>query len=156
MEALSPVLIAYDGSESARHAIEQAAPFLAGRAAIVLHAREPVEFAALNRGAIGLSATAAEGAALARQLGLDAEPRTATAPAPVADTIVGVADEIDAALVILGSRGHRSLRSLMLGSVSHAVVHHANRPVLVIPAPALATARREFARAVADRSPVLA
>jgi hypothetical protein len=33
----------------------------------------------------------------------------------------------------------------MLGSVSHAVLHHADRPVLVIPSPALAEARHRWA-----------
>jgi hypothetical protein len=33
----------------------------------------------------------------------------------------------------------------MLGSVSHAVLHHGDRPVLVIPSPALAKVRERWA-----------
>jgi nucleotide-binding universal stress UspA family protein len=46
--------------------------------------------------------------------------------------IVRLAEELDAGLVVLGSRGLGSLKRALLGSVSHGVVCHAHSSVLVI------------------------
>jgi len=50
--------------------------------------------------------------------------------------ILAVAREIDAGLVVVGSRGLGPVRRTMLGSVSESVVHHATMPVLVMRGPA--------------------
>lgn len=49
--------------------------------------------------------------------------------------IVAYADEHDADLIVLGSRGRGAVTGTVLGSVSQAVVHDADRPVLVARAP---------------------
>jgi nucleotide-binding universal stress UspA family protein len=46
--------------------------------------------------------------------------------------IVRLAEEIDAGLVVVGSRGLGPIRRAVLGSVSSSVVHHAHCPVLVV------------------------
>jgi len=48
-------------------------------------------------------------------------------------------------VIVLGTRGLGGVKSLMLGSVSGAVAHHARRAVLVIPSPSLAEQRRQWA-----------
>jgi hypothetical protein len=45
-----------------------------------------------------------------------------------------VADEINAALIVIGTHGSTAVQSGLLGSVSNALVHNSQRPVLVVPA----------------------
>ena len=160
MTSAGHVLIAYDGSEDARHAIDHAGSILTGVDAVVLYVRPPLEGLAAHLeghraledvGGVAADARddaeriAAEGAESARRAGLRAEPRVASATDAVADSIVRVADDIDASLVVLGSRGRRGVKTVLLGSVSAHVVHHARRPALVVPSPALAAARAHTA-----------
>jgi nucleotide-binding universal stress UspA family protein len=51
------------------------------------------------------------------------------------ETIVREAARLEADLIVLGSHGHGAIRRALLGSVSEHVLHHAGRPVLVLPAP---------------------
>jgi len=54
-------------------------------------------------------------------------------PAP---TLLDVADDIDADLVVLGTRGRGGPEELMLGSVARTVADQVRRPTLVLPAAA--------------------
>ena len=40
---------------------------------------------------------------------------------------------VDAALLVVGSRGHSAVGSLLLGSVSNYVAHHSSCPVVIVP-----------------------
>ena len=55
-----------------------------------------------------------------------------TQPGPQA---ADVADELTAEMIVCGTHGRSALQSDLLGSVSNALVHHAPRPVLVVPNP---------------------
>jgi nucleotide-binding universal stress UspA family protein len=50
----------------------------------------------------------------------------------VAEEIVKLADELDAGLVIVGSRGLGRIRRTLAGSVSESVFRHAHCPVMVV------------------------
>lgn len=45
--------------------------------------------------------------------------------------IMGLADDIDAGMIVVGHRGHNQAISLLLGSVATRLVHQAHQPVLV-------------------------
>jgi nucleotide-binding universal stress UspA family protein len=50
----------------------------------------------------------------------------------VASEVVGLAEEIGAGLIVMGSRGRGGIRRALMGSVSESVVRHAHCPVLVV------------------------
>jgi nucleotide-binding universal stress UspA family protein len=149
MRSDGPLLICYDGSEDAKHAIEKAGALLAARPALVVTVWQPtaaldsfawsgttagmVNFVELDRAAAeGGGRVADEGVRIAQDAGLEAEPVAIKATGPVWKTIVETADRKNAAAIVMGSRGLTGVRSMLLGSVSSAVVHHADRPTLVM------------------------
>ena len=79
---------------------------------------------------------AEEGVRIAEHSGLHAESAVVEAAGSVWTTLLDTADRRDAATIVMGSRGLTGLRSVLMGSVSSAVVRRAERPTLVIPRPA--------------------
>jgi nucleotide-binding universal stress UspA family protein len=144
----APILICYDGSDGAQRAIDAAADLLGPRRAVVLDigpvltaAESLAVMAPVTPGAAfeGLNEDDARqraraGVELAQHAGFVAEARADLA-APTWEGIVDTADEIDAAVIVLGSRGLKGAREAFEGSVSHQVAEHAGRPVLIVPPP---------------------
>jgi nucleotide-binding universal stress UspA family protein len=147
------ILIAYDGSKHGQLAIAVAAERLAGPA-VVLHVlsaapRAPLATDALTGAMIDeelyaererqlrvrAENTAEDGARLAREAGLDAEPLVVEEPTHrVWRAIVDVAEQRDVEMIVLGHRGGgNGLRTSLPGSVSRGVVAHSLRPVVVVP-----------------------
>jgi nucleotide-binding universal stress UspA family protein len=56
---------------------------------------------------------------------------------PAAQEILRYAAEIDADLIIIGSRGHGAWERIILGTTAERVVREASGPVLVVPLPTL-------------------
>lgn len=51
---------------------------------------------------------------------------------PPAETIARYAEQQDCELIVMGRRGHGALASFALGSIASGVLHHSNRPVLLV------------------------
>jgi nucleotide-binding universal stress UspA family protein len=75
--------------------------------------------------------TALDGAAeIARNAGVEVS--THQLAGDPADALLGLCDDIDADLLVIGSRGMQGARRFFLGSVSSRCAHHANRSVLIV------------------------
>ena len=150
------VLMGYDGSPAANAAIDVGAHLFPHAHLWVAHLWTPPfasssmrqrlwsgaghfdDFvAALEReGEREADRIAATGVILARAAGWDAEPLVARTDGGEGLRFTGLADKVDADLVLVGSRGLGGAQAI-LGSTSDLVVHYTPRPVLVVPHPLL-------------------
>jgi nucleotide-binding universal stress UspA family protein len=161
------ILICYDGSDDARAAIQVTAELYGsapaeaeaevltiwdGLAEVMVRAGSGLGAAPLDFEAIDKECEQAarmrseEGVAHARNAGLNAHACVARRNGSIWETILDQADRIQADVLVLGSRGLTGLKSLLLGSVSHAVLQHSDRPVIVVPAQQIAERRRQRLR----------
>ena len=51
---------------------------------------------------------------------------------PEAESILNIAKNCQADLIVMGTRGHGTLKGLLVGSVSRKVIHHSSCPVMVV------------------------
>jgi nucleotide-binding universal stress UspA family protein len=139
-EGRGVIVVGVDGSPHARRALDWAlreARLRDGRC-LLIHA---YTLGTTSAGGVAaaeeIAVTAAEvldhELAFARESGLPVEGRTVLGGA--AKALLDVATDVDADLLVVGSRGLGAFKGALLGSVSTASVHHATRPVVVIPAP---------------------
>jgi nucleotide-binding universal stress UspA family protein len=141
---LGPVLFAYDGSDLAKLAIDEAGRQLApGRDAIALTVWQPFNIGFVPSTGIDFDAaqvlevkraaeqTAQDGASLAEAAGFRSR-ALAIEAAPSWKQIVKCADEREASLIVLGSHGHSGLSDVLVGSVASAVASHSRRSVLIV------------------------
>jgi nucleotide-binding universal stress UspA family protein len=156
MNAADPsILIAYDGSDTARRAVHEAAKLFGSSQALVVTVWEPalayeteMPMAGLDMPAVPVDIegareleeelherarrTAQAGAELAGSLGLQAKGLAIADEVHVADTIVGLAHKRGVAAIVVGSRGLKGLRARLEGSTSNAVLKNAPCPVVVV------------------------
>jgi nucleotide-binding universal stress UspA family protein len=146
------ILIAYDGSDDAKAAIQHAGKLMPGFEATVLTIWEP--FTTLldrtpetlrplaqvrdadeidRQSSAQADESAQEGVALAKGAGLEGTPLTTPLVGSTADTIIAQADKLNADAIVVGSRGLTGV-ALLVGSVSLAVIQKADRPVVIVPA----------------------
>ena len=140
------IVVGVDGSENAWHALDWAVSEAKLRGAtlrIVCCFEDPTT-------AVGLGTAFTAGAPIA----VDPDVMQSAATEVVAGATKRVGDQVpittlarcdrpgdvlseesaSAAMLVVGSRGHSALGSILLGSVSNHVVHHASCPVVVVPA----------------------
>ena len=142
-DASGPVVFAYDGSELARLAIDEAGKLLgAGREALVVTVWQPFDVGFVPAAGLQLDAkeiaevrraaeqTAAEGVSAAEAAGFHGR-GLAIESSPSWKGIVELADEREASLIVLGSHGRTGLADALLGSVAGAVASHTKRSVLI-------------------------
>jgi nucleotide-binding universal stress UspA family protein len=132
------ILVAVDGSPESDKTIGYALDLAKryGSAVTIVHVREYERYegsdvdlgppVSADRLVEGVLATFREG-------GVDARGevrRISSGKTP--ETIVQVAKDSGADLIVMGSRGMTELKSLLLGGVAAKVVHHATCPVLLV------------------------
>ena len=146
------ILLCYDGSDTAKRAITAAHGLLGDVALTVMYVWEspvglfvPDPFSGIEGWSTAQVAEIevvireragrllAEGVSLAGDEGFTATARLEESTGSSWRTIIDVADELDASLIVLGTHGVSGVRAV-LGSVSTAVTHHAKRPLLLVPA----------------------
>ena len=147
-----PVVIAFDGSDPSRAAVDAAAHLLSVREAVVETVWIPYSavaaggvvgapVAVASRAAEELDRSAAahgeqtahDGVRLAAAAGLEARAEALRAGGPVWSTLRDSAELHGSPAIVVGSRGRGPMAGAVLGSTSAALVHHARLPILVVP-----------------------
>jgi nucleotide-binding universal stress UspA family protein len=128
------ILLAVDGSEQSDQATAAAAEIAMKSAGTVhvLHVHEaglvlPVETNTEAQGVVDQAI---------KQLkadGVDVSGQAVSARAgSVAPTIIDAARSFGCDLIVMGTRGLSDFSGLLVGSIAHKVIHHADCPVLVV------------------------
>jgi nucleotide-binding universal stress UspA family protein len=155
-----PVVVAFDGSPEATEAVRAAATLFRDRLLVVVTVWEPAlaiaatmtpvteigggsyippapeEIEAVDEAQLAHAQAAADaGVRIATEAGATAEALPVPDSTDVAHTILSIAEERDAAALVVGSRGMGRVKSAFVGSTSHKLLHETRRPVLVVRTP---------------------
>jgi nucleotide-binding universal stress UspA family protein len=152
------VVVAFDGSNESETALRAAAGLFRDRLLLVVSVWEPglamammsspdstgmsfppptpEQIVAVDRAQHDHATSAAEsGVQIVRELGGTAEALPVPEDMDIAEAVIGIADDRDAAAIVVGSRGLGAVKSRLMGSVSRRVLHDTRRPVLIVRAP---------------------
>ncbi len=134
------IVTGYDGSPHADEAIRRADMFatrLGAEHHVVMVAHvSPIEFTAMANpyqvDLYGLEEERLVGAFDAIRNGLDTQPETVVVRGNPVLELTAHAEEHDADLIVVGSRGRGAVATVLLGSTSHGVLWRARTDVLVV------------------------
>jgi nucleotide-binding universal stress UspA family protein len=146
-----PALVGYDGSPAAQQALQEAIDLLGPVPLLVVMIWEPgqpfevvaaptVDPAPIDiRAALELDQQlydrarrwVEQAAADARKHGRTADGLVVADEMTPADTLIRLATERDAAVIVVGRHGHRALTEALIGSTTRELIRHAPCPVLV-------------------------
>ncbi len=136
-EGVRKILIGYDGSEPSARAVDLVLYGLAGPATEVwiVHATDPPKVVAepLTDEERGVETDAIAESLEAIRAGAGPRVHVWTREGAASDVLLAAAEELRVDLIVVGTRGLRGARRLMLGSVSNDVVARSSRPVTVVP-----------------------
>jgi nucleotide-binding universal stress UspA family protein len=149
-----PLVLCYDGSENARHAIREAAEITGAQDALLAHAWVRPSAIVLGGRAIptghplapaasefdaaaqeNAEQITADGVEVARAAGFAPEPVTLPSGPRVWRPLLELAVERDARALVVGSHGSSRFRYALPGGVAQAIVSNATHPVIVVPRP---------------------
>ena len=140
---MARILLATDGSPSAATAVEEAVRLAratgwpltivtAWHIPVTGFAYDPLVVVDDLIESVRESATRALEAAAAAARAAGVEPETKLVEGAPADQICELAAALEATMIVIGSHGWGTVRRLLFGSVSWAVLHHAPCSVLVV------------------------
>jgi nucleotide-binding universal stress UspA family protein len=133
------IVLAVDGSEQSRKAVPLAVDVARKSDAevVVVHVREHV----VDLGGVWEQESQSRAAAIVDaackdlgEAGVKARAsvrRSLAGSGRIAQEIIEAADEEEADLIVMGSRGVSNLRGLLLGSVAHKILQLSSQPVLI-------------------------
>lgn len=137
---MNNILVATDGSRSATAAVEEglklAETLGVGVTFVSVHRPpsrvlgDPFYERSVSQALHEANAAVEDALARAEAMGIEADAEVFEGDA--ADEIVAFADNRDARLIVIGSRGYGPLVGALLGSVSAGVVQQARRPVVIV------------------------
>ncbi|MDQ6742980.1 MAG: universal stress protein [Candidatus Dormibacteraeota bacterium] len=133
------IVLAVDGSQQSQKAVPLAIDIAKKSAAdvVVVHVREHMvdlggvwehESESRARAIVDGACKELEGAGVTANAEIR---RSLDGSGRIAQEIIDTADEEEADLIVMGSRGVSNLRSLLLGSVAHKVLQLSSQPVLI-------------------------
>ncbi len=152
MSTRGPILVGFDGSESATRALERAARLFPGAEVVVAHVWHPYgrrapgglpgpldhavrEGARMEdaESAQASEAMARRGAELAEELGLAAAPRSVSSDRNPGPALMQLAAELGAELIVIGPRGLSTVAAALRDGTSRHLALRSTVPVLVVP-----------------------